>query len=145
MLAGMVLTLTLLFQFPRDYQPAPDAFLFTYGMSAASMLDEMRAPLSAEGACGAGEGIDTNTFCTQWPTCPNDGEVLFFWVQAVWGEERSDAEAARQTMLACTVQHCTCVTLDLTQPATPPPAEMPTAPTMPPLPAFNPQYPPTST
>ena len=142
---GIALALTLLFQFDRAYQPPPDAFIFTYGMSAASMLDEMRAPLSAEGACGTGEGIDTNTFCTQWPTCPKDGEVLFFWVQAVWGEERSDPEKARETMLACTVQHCTCVTLDLTQPATPTPAEVPHAPLMPPLPTFAPQYPPAPT
>jgi len=155
MILPLSFALLLSWQAPRDFKPAFTQFIITYALSSQPASAEMSTDPSAEGACADVPESDVNTFCAVWPTCPPAGDVLFFWVQAAVGADRSDPQ---QTPLACHITAgCACelIAMDGTPPAgipgTPRPTPSPTDPsptatlTLPPLPTFAPQYPPAPT
>ena len=100
------LALLLGWTFPREYTPPPTQFIVTYTMASGTSMQEMATGVSEPGACDE-EPASPDTYCTAWPTCPAPGDVLFFWVQAVWEQERSDVDPSER--LACVVTAaCTC-------------------------------------
>jgi hypothetical protein len=76
--------LLLVWNFPRDYTPAPDNFILSQTQNATPEK-QSRVALSAEGAC---PGIVQNvhdTFCTMLTQCPAPGTITAYWVYAQWG------------------------------------------------------------
>jgi len=144
MILPITLALTLLWSFPRSFEPQPDAFIVTYIMASTGQPGEMRTPPSAPGACSTGVDVDPDLYCTQWPTCPAEGEVIFFWAESVWGEQRV-RDAAEPPAACQIVAGCACQPIALDPPAEPAPGT-PTAETLsptpdvtlPPLPTFTP-------
>ena len=132
--------LLLLWDFPRDYTPVPDQFLITYAFGGHEAMQEMQTPPSAVGACGTAE---VDVFCTTLPGCPAAGEVVFFWAQAAWGDERSGVSER----LACHIQAgCVCQVLPTGLDADGKPLPLTETAYVPPAvaapPPFVPQYPP---
>jgi len=104
-MVGALPLLVLLWNFPSNYTPPPDAFYLTYALGGQSSVQELVTPPSLPGACGEGS---PDVYCTSGLACPGAGALVFFWVQAGWGDERSDASER----LACTVRaDCTCQVL----------------------------------
>jgi len=74
-------SLGLLWTFPRDAHPAPDAFILTVTQAGTSP-QQFRVPLAAAGACTQMPAGTPAEFCTQL-SCPPPGTIAGFWVQAI--------------------------------------------------------------
>jgi hypothetical protein len=111
----------LSWRFPRSHSPQPTSFTLTYthGTTPTAGLHQMTVPPSAPGACET-EPADDDTYCALWPACPAAGDVLLFWVQAVWPEGLISAQS--NTLLCQFTAAQPCVCLDPGQDVPPPPA-----------------------
>src|ERR1043165_3552256 len=81
MLGNILLALALLWEFPRDYAPAPDTFLVT-ATQAGAPPQQYRVAFNPPGACQRLDAEAVEAFCTVL-ACPAAGTVVAFWVQAV--------------------------------------------------------------
>jgi hypothetical protein len=154
-------SVTLLWQFLRDFDPAPDRFLIT--LTRPESHDTLAVTPSLPGACGTGDDSTTDTYCATLPDCPANG-IYELKVEAEWDElGRSEPSANVVQCVFSRELPCQCFpyqgphltgrpeeTAELTpQPAdpparepepppirpTPPPPRTPVMPTFPALPA----------
>jgi hypothetical protein len=77
-------SVTLSWDFPRDYAPAPDNFILAQTQNGMPEK-QSKVALAAEGACPPEPGDSHNTFCTQLTQCPAPGSTVAYWVYAQWG------------------------------------------------------------
>jgi hypothetical protein len=75
---------TLSWDFPRDYVPAPENFILAQTQNGMPEK-QSRVALAAKDACPIEPGDNHNTFCTQLAQCPAPGSTVAYWVFAQWG------------------------------------------------------------
>jgi hypothetical protein len=130
--------LGLLWDFDRDYQPAPEHFLLSVTQSGVEP-QQFKVPWSDLSACLALDPASREAFCTLL-ACPAPGTVAAFWVQGVWPDQTGPVEA--EEILTCwfplSPKGCPCRPLKEGTPRRPPPptitppAELPPLQTTPP-------------
>src|SRR5207249_1479525 len=118
--------LLLVWDFPRDSQPQPAAFVIDYTTSGTAQTLQMSVSLSGIGAC-AGD-MSPNTYCAQWPQCPDPG-VYFFWVHALWdtGDVSEKSNLATCQFIAAKPCDCQVVVETPTSPVPPSSTRVPTS------------------
>lgn len=147
-------TFALQWEFDRSYTPQPDTFVLLSATETGQTLDTMQTPVSVVGACAAmGGNPGADIYCTQWPTCPAPGVMVFF-VQAAWGEEAS-APSELMTCVFDAQTPCVCHDPATYVPPTGGPVVIPPLPpgdippvthvSLPALPPFAPVFPPAPT
>jgi hypothetical protein len=142
MVASLFFAFALLWEYPRDVTPGPEAFVLTVTQSGAP-VQQFRVPLAAPGACLTLPTGEPDSFCTLL-ACPKPGTVAAFWVQAVREEETSDLSNIATCWFEPGPQACACqdpatVITRLPAPPPPPPPDLTLTTTPPPLPQRGPE------
>jgi hypothetical protein len=135
MMVAFLATMLLVWDFDRAYTPQPDHFLIS--ATSATGTDTLQVVPSAPGACAQAQGATDNTYCAQWPACPQ-GDTLTILVQAAWGDTLS-APAGPLTCFFSPWQPCVCLASD---PQLPPVPQIPPSLLTPPSPPPTPPPPP---
>ena len=120
MLANVVLTLALLWEYDRHYTPAPEVFVISATQAGGAPQQQFRVAPAAPGACtrlpsGAGD-----SFCTVL-ACPTPGSVVAYWVQAVWPDQTSAPSNIATCWFRPGDAQCICHDPALAVPPAPPP------------------------
>jgi hypothetical protein len=100
--------LVLDYDFPRAYQPQPTAFRISYTNEAGDALGAMETAPSAVGACDNAQEHTDDTYCTAWPACPPAGNIVVFFVQAVWDAQTVSDASPLATCLFVAGEPCVC-------------------------------------